>query len=200
MSRILGIVRQGWFIGLVGVIFLSLIIWFLGPYLALGGWQPFASVVGRLIAILLLFVIWGVITAIKYQRAKKADQRLRAEIVEQDQGQSDDGAAELRQRFEEAVRYLRRSGRKTTLYQLPWYVIIGPPGSGKTTALSNSGLNFPLSQRFGDEALRGVGGTRNCDWWFTDDAVFLDTAGRYVTQDSDAQADSVEWRAFLDLL
>ncbi|MDN5862576.1 MAG: hypothetical protein L0H19_03920, partial [Salinisphaera sp.] len=59
MSRILGIVRQGWFIGLVGVVFLSLIIWFLGPYLALGGWQPFASIVGRLIAILLLFVIWA---------------------------------------------------------------------------------------------------------------------------------------------
>ena len=75
---------------------------------------------------------------------------------------------------------------KGGLYDLPWYVIIGPPGSGKTTALVNSGLHFPLSQRFGAGALRGVGGTRNCDWWFTDEAVLLDTAGRYTTQDSDA--------------
>ena len=48
--------------------------------------------------------------------------------------------------------------------------------------------------------MRGVGGTRNCDWWFTDEAVFLDTAGRYTTQDSDASSDSEGWREFLALL
>ena len=79
-------------------------------------------------------------------------------------------------------------------------MIIGPPGSGKTTALLNSGLQFPLEQRVGKGALRGVGGTRNCDWWFTDEAIFLDTAGRYTTQDSDAESDSVGWSEFLALL
>ena len=34
------------------------------------------------------------------------------------------------------------SGRQF-LYQLPWYIFIGAPGSGKTTALINSGLQFP---------------------------------------------------------
>ena len=48
--------------------------------------------------------------------------------------------------------------------------------------------------------MRGVGGTRNCDWWFTDEAVFLDTAGRYTTQDSDATSDSEGWKEFLALL
>src|SRR5262249_25320875 len=41
---------------------------------------------------------------------------------------------------------------------------------------------------------------RNCDWWFTDEAVLLDTAGRYTTQDSDESADSAGWREFLSLL
>ena len=110
-------------------------------------------------------------------------------------------AVQLRERFEEAVATLkqkRRSGH--SLYDLPWYVIIGAPGSGKTTALVNSGLKFPLEQRCGKGALRGVGGTRNCDWWFTDEAVFLDTAGRYTTQDSDAASDSAGWAEFLALL
>jgi type VI secretion system protein ImpL len=110
-------------------------------------------------------------------------------------------ALQLRERFEESVAFLkgkRKSGR--TLYDLPWYVIVGAPGSGKTTALVNSGLNFPLEQRSGKGALRGVGGTRNCDWWFTDEAVFLDTAGRYLTQDSDAASDSAGWAEFLSLL
>ena len=97
-----------------------------------------------------------------------------------------------------ALKEQRRCGH--SLYELPWYVIIGAPGSGKTTALLNSGLKFPLEQRVGKGALRGVGGTRNCDWWFTDEAIFLDTAGRYTTQDSDAASDSAGWSEFLALL
>ncbi|MDK6203823.1 type VI secretion protein IcmF/TssM N-terminal domain-containing protein, partial [Oligella urethralis] len=74
------------------------------------------------------------------------------------------------------------------------------PGSGKTTALINSGLNFPLAEKFGKVALKGVGGTRNCDWWFTDEAVLLDTAGRYTTHESDPTGDEKEWKGFLNLL
>lgn len=86
------------------------------------------------------------------------------------------------------------------VYQLPSYLIIGPPGCGKTTALVNSGLRFPLAERFGQDPIRGVGGTRNCDWWFSDEAVLLDTAGRYTTQDSHEAVDSAAWLGFLALL
>jgi type VI secretion system protein ImpL len=81
---------------------------------------------------------------------------------------------------------------KAALYALPWYMIIGPSAAGKTTAIQNSGLEFP----FGKEGFRGVGGTRNCDWFFSTKAIFLDTAGRYVTQTEDR----VEWLSFLDVL
>ena len=84
------------------------------------------------------------------------------------------------------------------LYELPWYVIIGAPGSGKTTALRNAGLQFPLAAQMGEQAVRGVGGTRNCDWWFTDQAVLIDTAGRFTTQDSDQATDRGTWSGFLD--
>jgi type VI secretion system protein ImpL len=83
---------------------------------------------------------------------------------------------------------------------MPWYVILGAPGSGKTTALLNSGLKFPLQERLGHYAVRGVGGTRNCDWFFTDRAVLLDTAGRYATQDSHPAVDAAAWQNFLQLL
>ena len=52
----------------------------------------------------------------------------------------------------------------------------------------------------GQSAVAGVGGTRLCDWWFTENAVLIDTAGRYTTQDSDAAVDRAGWEAFLDLL
>ena len=120
--------------------------------------------------------------------------------------------AELRKRFESALATLRKSsstsGRtglfsgfgRRYVYQMPWYVFIGAPGSGKTTALVNSGLEFPLADKFGKSSIRGVGGTRNCDWWFTNEAVLIDTAGRYTTQESNLQQDKAEWEGFLGLL
>ena len=121
----------------------------------------------------------------------------------------------VRQRFEKALFTLRRArfgagggvlaGWKAKLngrylYELPWYLIIGAPGSGKTTALRHSGLKFPLADVAGEDAIRGVGGTRNCDWWFTDQAVLIDTAGRFTTQDSDRENDRSTWSGFLAML
>jgi type VI secretion system protein ImpL len=143
-------------------------------------------------------------------RSTRASSKLAEEVVAQGSADSDadsaaaraGDAAQLRKRFEEAIDALKKSKKKgaANLYELPWYVIIGPPGAGKTTVLVNSGLNFPLAQKFGKDALRGVGGTRHCDWWFTDKAILLDTAGRYTTQDSNARADAAGWVAFLQLL
>jgi type VI secretion system protein ImpL len=101
--------------------------------------------------------------------------------------------------FQRAVTALKRSrlggGGRAALYALPWYVIVGPPGSGKSTALRNSGLAFPYVPSQGRGSVKGIGGTRNCDWWMSNEAVLLDTAGRWTTQDDDQ-----EWFAFLDLL
>lgn len=106
----------------------------------------------------------------------------------------------LGERMNAALATLKKSGGASYLYDLPWYVIIGPPGAGKTTALRNSGIEFPLSNADDDGVVSGFGGTRYCDWWFAEDAILIDTAGRYTTQDSDKTADENSWQAFLDLL
>jgi len=108
---------------------------------------------------------------------------------------------QMQAEFAKAIAALKTSklargrGGKEALSVLPWYMIIGPPGSGKSTALRNSGIKFPyLSSRGG--GVKGVGGTRNCEWWLTNEAVILDTAGRYTTEDDDRD----EWFSFLDML
>ena len=107
----------------------------------------------------------------------------------------------MRDKLTTALALLKKaSGSRGYLYEQPWYAIIGPPGAGKTTALLNAGLSFPLAAEMGQSAVAGVGGTRMCDWWFTESAVLIDTAGRYTTQDSDAAVDKAGWQAFLGLL
>ena len=200
----LAFVKRRAFVTLIGFLLIALFIWFAGPYFGFGDYRPLETEFARLIAIALIVAGWAMTAVLKILRANRANGQLAAAVISQSQPEHDRPSAEatkLRERFEEAVATLtegRRTGR--SLYDLPWYVFIGAPGSGKTTAIVNSGLKFPLEPRVGKAAVRGVGGTRNCDWWFTDEAVFLDTAGRYTTQDSDAASDSEGWREFLALL
>ena len=194
----------------VGILLIAVGIWWFGPYIGFGEFRPLATWWARAILIAIIFAVWGIVKFLKKRKADKADEQLADDLVGSAEGGADAAGAQsaeevavLKQRFEEAIATLRTTstrGKKVSLYELPWFVIIGPPGSGKTTALVNSGLEFPLEQRFGKEALRGVGGTRNCDWWFTNDAVLLDTAGRYLTHDSHAEVDRAAWEGFLDLL
>lgn len=98
----------------------------------------------------------------------------------------------------EAVGTIRNSrlGRATgarVLYELPWYMVIGNPAAGKSSAITQSGLQFPFAD---PKAIQGVGGTRQCDWFFTAEGILLDTAGRYAVQ----AADREEWHGFLALL
>ncbi len=188
----------------LGFVLLGLFIWYGGPYFSFADYRPFESETARLIAIAFVIVVWIISGLLKRLRATRASDKLMAAVVKQsttEKAQPSPEALQLRERFEDAVATLKQKRRgNRSLYDLPWYIIIGAPGSGKTTALINSGLKFPVEQRTGKSALRGVGGTRNCDWWFTDEAVLLDTAGRYTTQDSDASADSAGWAEFLALL
>jgi type VI secretion system protein ImpL len=196
-----------WTLSIVGIVLLALVIWFLGPYFAFGEARPLFGVVGRVIAILVLLLAWAAAMLWRAYREMRGSRKLAAEVAAQAEAPAvaasaaPAGDAQLAERFEEAVARLKKDRKGGgNLYRMPWFVIIGPPGSGKTTALVNSGLKFPMEPEIGKRAVRGVGGTRNCDWWFTEEAVLLDTAGRYTTQDSERIADGAGWGQFLQLL
>lgn len=221
MSKIFGFFTHPLLITLIGMIAAALVIWYVGPLIAVGSIRPFEPewVRWTLIALVALILIGRRLW--RFTRAKMASRKLMEGLTKgptnrpAGPSESQQEVQLLGQRFEEAVATLRkvrlegRAGRVSNLiarsssqylYELPWYVFIGPPGSGKTTALINSGLKFPLAEKLGSQSIKGVGGTRNCDWWFTNEAVLIDTAGRYTTQDSDQSLDKAAWDGFLDLL
>jgi type VI secretion system protein ImpL len=212
MKRLFNFIKQRWLITLLGVVALGLLIWFIGPLFAFADYVPLESEFNRWVLIGSVFLLWIVLRLWGYFKAKRQNSQVMAAMVGEaesvsnpDEQASQDELNTLKNRMEDALQILKKTrlGRgpeRQFLYQLPWYIIIGPPGSGKTTLLQNSDLKFPLSDRYGKDAVRGVGGTRNCDWWFADDAVLLDTAGRYTTQDSHESVDQAAWLGFLDLL
>src|SRR5215831_3278261 len=188
--------RQWWQVG--GLALLLVLLWSIGLWRA---W-PMTALLGGTIVLL-----FGVMIALLVERARAT--RHAAELERSLHGHAEDSRLGVRperqaqfdqieQEFVAAVESLKQSklghGRlgQSALYALPWYVIIGAPAAGKTSAIAASGLDFPL----GTNRIRGIGGTRNCDWFFSTSAIFLDTAGRYAVETEDRD----EWFKFLDLL
>ena len=215
MKKIINFFKNKIVISIIGLLALSILVWFIGPMIKFGedNSAPLGSAIARLIAIIILLVLWGLNNLRIQMMNKKNNDELLGDLAENQEtlaldaadGQTSEEMQQMSQRFTEALSTLKKlkfagKGRKKALYELPWYIIIGPPGSGKTTALVNSSLDFPLAEQFGKGALQGIGGTRNCDWWFTNEAVLIDTAGRYTTQDSHKVVDSNAWEGFLQLL
>ncbi len=178
---------------------------YFGPFIGTDTWAPFDTLASRLIWAGVIFVVFFLVALTIFLLRRRREKKMTEDIVESvdtgGEGEATGELAELRSKLKAAMAALRKSknGRRH-LAELPWYVMIGPPGAGKTTAIVNSGLQFPLAEEIGKTAVGGVGGTRNCDWWFTDQAVLIDTAGRYTTQESDAELDNAAWLGFLGLL
>ncbi len=185
----------------------ALLLWLAAPLLSLNGRHPFDGHAERAALLAVIAGTLGLALLLRRGLRRRRNAQLFARLQ-----QGDKAEQALAQRFADAMQMLRAGlaaagsapahwwQRRQQVYQLPWYLFIGAPGAGKTTALLNAGLRFPLAERLGAAPVAGVGGTRQCDWWFTDEAVFIDTAGRYTTQDSRGDQDASEWRVFLQLL
>lgn len=184
----------------IGIAVLCALIWFYGPLVSFGDTAPLDSDLVRVVVIALIVLFWLLMLLIGQLRAARANRDFVADLEATDTplpGQ--ENVEEIQGKFSEILAQMKRSkvGGRKFLREMPWYLIVGPPGTGKTTALRQSGLHFPVDL---SDDLQGVGGTRNCDWFFAEDAVLIDTAGRYTQQLSDPEIDAAEWRGFLDLL
>ena len=100
---------------------------------------------------------------------------------------------EIGEQFERALQELKSN--HVDIYNLPWFFFVGEPQSGKTFTIKSSGVDLPI----GTEGISGAGGTRDCDFWFTSEAVILDTAGRLTVQ-QDEVIDRQQWNEVLRLL
>lgn len=188
-------------IGLILMLVLLAVLLVFGLVLLIGwpwwvGFFVMVGLVGVLFGILMIRKIW----------ARRREQMFVHQIIQQDESmrqsmapKDQDTARELQARWKEAVDALRHSHLRkfgNPLYVLPWYMVIGESGSGKTTAIKSARLSSPFAEM---SRTSGISGTRNCDWWFFEQAILIDTAGRYAIP-VDEGRDKDEWQKFLKLL
>ena len=220
VRKIFGLLFNRTTLTILLLLILSAIVWFIGPLVSVGELRPLAPEWVRWTLIATFWLLWFIKLLFRWWRERNVNAALLGQLAKMqssakptDSPAGSEQVAELNKRFKDASEILKKTRFANTekggflsglskqyVYQLPWYAFIGAPGSGKTTALINAGLTFPLAEQFGKAAIRGVGGTRNCDWWFTNEAVLIDTAGRYTTQESNESVDKAEWQGFLALL
>lgn len=161
------------------------------------------------VGVVLLFIVAGLCIGALFLRRvmlRRREQRFVQQVIEQDEariksasGRERDELKGLQDRWKEAIDALRHSHLKkygNPLYVLPWYMAIGESGSGKTTAISSARLSSPFAEV---KKTSGISGTKNCDWWFFEQAIIIDTAGRYAIP-VDEGRDKDEWQKFLTLL
>lgn len=199
--------RKTWVWTLLLTLLCALLVWFVGPLLAVDDYKFWEASTARLLTISGLTLIWGLTMVFVSWRAglrKKA-------IEESESGQKriqrdekiDQHQREITSRFKAALKTLKTSrvysGRSERWRDdLPWYLLIGPEGSGKTSLLDFSGIDFPINA-IDRKMTRDTTGTQHCDWYFGEQGVLIDTAGRYLTQE-DSDVDGSAWRTLLELL
>jgi type VI secretion system protein ImpL len=200
MSRIRSLLTDSRFLSFVGVASITALFF-------LGAKTLKVAIMWAALASTLVLIAWIGIWLMRRYKAKKGNDALESMLEQQsEQGSlrsSEATNAEIdvvKKRLLSAVKTIKtsklgQSSGANALYELPWYITIGNPAAGKSTAIVNSGLKFPFDDG-GDAVIKGIGGTRNCDWFFTTEGILLDTAGRYSIHEEDRE----EWMGFLGLL
>lgn len=200
MSRIWDFLTNRTVLGIIGLIAASAFILLSAKTLQL-------ALFWAVVLVIVIVLTWVTVWWLRRRRAREAALGMDSIMqMEADRGVAQASPAKkaeteaVRKRLNDAVATLKKSklGEASgagALYELPWYVVIGNPAAGKSSAIVNSGLRFPFAEK-GEVVIQGIGGTRNCDWFFTTEGILLDTAGRYAVHEEDRG----EWLGFLSLL
>jgi type VI secretion system protein ImpL len=167
-------------------------IWRFGPKLGLEG-------SARLIVCVALVVVWVVFLVvgalIRWSRARRSA-RLRRGTAPSAADVS--GAeAEFKERLARTIQWLKKSklarSGSDAVYDLPWYLIVGPEGSGKTSLIVQSKLDIHYTDPKKVVGETDILPTENCDLWVSNEALLIDASGKYLNGESLAS-----WGGILD--
>ncbi|AZE89703.1 type VI secretion system membrane subunit TssM [Pseudomonas orientalis] len=189
-----------WVWSLILVLSCAVLVWSVGPLLAVDNHRFWQGATARLVTISVLFLLWGLAMVLAggrraagFQRPDSPTSQASLNAVEYERKHVHGRFKEALHRLKTSPRYGERNARWR--HDLPWYLLIGEPRSGKTRLLEAAGLQSPL-----DRTDTGpTDSSAHCDWYFADEGVLIDTPGRYLVQ-PDRSVDAAGWTMLLNRL
>jgi len=175
-------------------------VWFGGPHLRIADQVPLLAADKRIELIGLLILAWilQLIFLDISHKSPKGKARRHPELLKKMRA--------LQTRFQGAIQFLKKTNtQKSTkniyLDQLPWHLLIGPIGAGKTSLLANAQVHYILARQFKPNENESLA-SNNCDWWVTRDLTILDVPGEYIENNSAAEKrfNPVLWKMLLHLI
>lgn len=175
-----------------------MVIWYGGPFFTFANITPLRQPEARFLAIVAIFMAW----LIKFLFF---DAEVSTDSTSELSPEMNKKLQILHGRFQGAVEFLQKTtinknGKDVTLAQLPWFLMIGTLGSGKTSLLANSHANFILAKQFKDANLKQIPLSSHSDWWATRDLVLVDVPGNYIsTREKQLNTGNFLWQTLIDL-
>lgn len=190
---------QRWIIPSAILLIIAILIWNIGPIIAIGGKIPLEPAINRIFIILLIGLTWLA------KRLKLLQQMLTQYAKRPQQAMATEQVVLLRQHCKSAIKFLKtvhlkKLGQQSSVYQLPWYLLVGAPKSGKTSLVANSEFTFANVEQFVFEAPDDKADNKYCNWWFADDAVIIDVPGQYFHPKDETMVWSTLWQLLIKLL
>jgi len=189
---------------ILAAITLCSLIWVITPFLLIGNYYPFLGVMPRVIAIACIIFITSLYAGWRLLLAIRKNPKLLDSYIIDKGSKSEQHVTEIAAVIRNAAKYIKSIHKnvsrwrffftsKGSLNELPWYMVIGPEGAGKTSVILSSGQDFPLPEQLNRVCKESLP-TKNCECWFANDALFIDTAGKYL---ENTQAHNPEWDTLL---
>lgn len=196
-----------WPLFILVAITLCVIVWVFGPFLLVGKNHPVEpisvrlAVIAFILFVAMLYGLWRLLLALRNNPAlfdKLTFKRPPVEEVD---------TSEVAASIARAVNYVNKSRTALSFFQrfvlarkpldlLPWYMVMGTEKAGKTSVILASGQSFPIPEQL-HQVGKPAPQTRNCEFWFANDAVYIDTSGKYISEQTQYQP---EWQAMLKAL
>ncbi len=171
----------------LGLIALLIATWWLGPKWEVRGEFPLAAWQMRALVtlgvVLLVVMIWGTVLARRLGKVNAAK-------AEEQQEQEDPILPmERRQQrlLDRQLASLKKNlpGRRG-VYRLPWYLLMGLEGAGKSSLIQRSGQTYTLTNVTRNN--RADRNTFGFDWWVGDNGVLIDPDGELLSQNQSQNA------------
>nr|WP_150776743.1 type VI secretion system membrane subunit TssM [Pseudomonas fluorescens]VVM46621.1 hypothetical protein PS652_00562 [Pseudomonas fluorescens] len=170
---------------LLGVALMLGAIWWLGPQWAWNAHRPLAQAPMRVAVSIVVLVVPLLVWA---WRVRQRYQRFQVERQQQAARQADPCLPHVQAQERALARsldhLLNNMERRGSLYQLPWYLVLGEQNAGKTSLITRSNQSFALSQvtRAGASAHQDADLAYPIDWWMGGEAVLIDPPGELLSQ------------------